>query len=353
MSLPLDELNSRLSDYLTEKWSSSVDIRDLSRIPGGASRETYRMTACYSSDGKKIEEGLVLRRDPETSLIETERALEYQSYAAIYPTEIPVPKPLFLENDTRWLGQPFSLMAEIVGCQTDVGNLTDAQRTKIGNEKWTLLGKLACLDPESLGFCEFMEKPELDDCATKELARWEQVILTDEVHPQPVARAAVRWLHRNLPPPAKKLSVVHGDYRSRNFLFKPDEGIEAILDWEMCHLGDPLEDLAWSLDPLWSWPNPSLPGQLLPRKEAIAMWEATSGLKVDLDVFRWWEVFASLKALAIWISSAEVYINGEAKDPILAVAGWLMGERHTRILIDRLSPDSKHIYTEEYMEELT
>ncbi len=347
MSLPLDELTRRLSDYLTEKWSASVEIRDLSRIPGGASRETYRLAACYSLDDSEIERNLVVRRDPETSLIDTERALEYRSYAAIYPTEIPVPEPLFLETDTRWLGQPFSIMAEILGCQTDVGNLNDAQRKKIGHEKWTLLGKLARMDPESLGFFDFMEVPELADCGAKERAYWEQVILTDEVHPQPVARAALRWLRRNPPAPAQKLSVVHGDYRSGNFLFKPQEGIEGILDWEMCHLGDPLEDLAWSLDPLWSWPDPSTPGKLLSRREAISIWEASSGLRVDPQALRWWQVFASLKALAIWISSAEVFINGEAKDPILAVAGWLMGDRQTRILIDRLSPNSKHVYAEE------
>lgn len=351
MSLPLDELTGRLSDYLSEKWSTKVDIRELSRIPGGASRETYRLTACYSGEDGEIERGLVVRRDPESSLIDTERALEYKSYAAIYPTEIPVPEPLFLENDSRWLGQPFSIMAEIIGCQTDVANLTDAQRKKIGHEKWTLLGKLTCMDAESLGFFEFMEVPHVADCASKELAYWEQVILSDEVHPQPVARAAMRWLHRNLPAPAKRLSIVHGDYRSRNFLFKPDEGIKGILDWEMCHLGDPLEDLAWSLDPLWSWPDPSLPGQLLSRNEAVAIWEAASGLKVDPKVFRWWEVFVSLKALAIWTSSAEVFVNAEAKDPILAIAGWVMGERQTRILVDKLSPNSKHIYSEDYSEE--
>jgi aminoglycoside phosphotransferase (APT) family kinase protein len=352
MTPSLEELTRSLSEYLTEKWSTRVDIGELSRIPGGASRETYRMTARYSSDDGDTERGLVVRRDPESSLIDTERALEYQSYAAIYPTEIPVPEPLFLENDPKWLGQPFSIMAEIAGCQTDVGNLNDAQREKIGHEKWTLLGKLARMDAQDLGFHEFMEVPEPADCASRELAYWEQVILNDEVHPQPVARAALRWLRRNLPPPAQKLSVVHGDYRSRNFLFRPDEGITGVLDWEMCHLGDPLEDLAWSLDPLWSWPDPSLPGMLLRRDKAISVWEAASGLGVDPQAFRWWQIFASLKALAIWISSAEVFINGEAKDAILAVAGWVMGERQTRILVDRLSPNSKHRYSEEFAEGL-
>ena len=59
-------------------------------------------------------------------------------------------------------------------------------------------------------------------------------------------------LRRTPPPPAQKISVVHGDYRTGNFLHDGDGVIRGILDWEMAHLGDPLEDLAWALDPLWS-----------------------------------------------------------------------------------------------------
>ena len=114
----------------------------------------------------------------------------------------------------------------------------------------------------------------------------------------------------------------------------------------MSHLGDPLEDLAWSLDPLWSWPDKHLAGKLLPRLDAIRIFETASGMKVDLDVFRWWEVFASLKAVGIWISSTEDFHNGKSKEPILAAAGWLTTDRQNRILVDRLSPNSQRKYTE-------
>ena len=66
----------------------------------------------------------------------------------------------------------------------------------------------------------------------------------------------------------------------------------------------------------------------------------------DPDAFRWWQIFASLKGLAIWISSTENFTKGDTKEPILAVAGWLMTDRHNRILVDRLNPNSEHLYAE-------
>ena len=62
--------------------------------------------------------------------------------------------------------------------------------------------------------------------------------------------------------------------------------------------------------------------------------------------FRWWQVFASLKGLAIWISSSEDFANGSTKEPILAIAGWMMTDRQNRILVDRLRPDTQHALTE-------
>ena len=74
---------------------------------------------------------------------------------------------------------------------------------------------------------------------------------------------------------------MHGDYRTGNFLFDGEGNIRAILDWEMAHLGDPLEDLAWALDPLWSHGDPSHPAGTVTREQAIAMWEEASGLKAE------------------------------------------------------------------------
>lgn len=341
MTLATGEVAETLSRYLSEQWQSKVEVTGVERIFGGASRETFRLKA--NCDGET--HGLILRRDPPTSLIDTERKLEFGAYSAIYPTSVPVPEPLFLEDDPDWMGMPFSVMREIPDAQSDVSQLEDEGRQRIGRQKWTILGELAAMDPVALGFDDFTDIPAPEACARRELDYWAGVIENDQFHPQPIAAAAVRWLRAKLPPAPDKLSVVHGDYRTGNFLFSPDEGIKGILDWEMCHVGNPLEDLAWSLDPLWCWGQPDLAGRLLPHDEAIALWETASGLSVDREVFRWWQIFVALKALAIWISSSEDFDQGESKDAILAYAGWVMSDRQNRILVDYLSPHSRKEYT--------
>ena len=347
--MPLREAIER---YLARRWPQfeNFEITNIQQIPGGASRETYRLATTFRERGSDTSRGFIFRRDPPSSLIDTNRALEYQTYAAVFPTSVPVPEPLILEEDPGELERPFSIMAEIPGCETAIPNFAvppyAALREHIGQQKWSILGGLAKMDPEALGVTRFMDVPSREDCARRELDYWAGVIAADSLHPQPIAAAAIRWLKRELPPAPKKLCLVHGDYRSGNFLYDTTGTIRGVLDWEMAHIGDPLEDLAWSLDPLWGWPERHLAGGLLPRQRAIDIWRAASGLKFDVEAFRWWQVFASIKGLAIWISSTEDFANGSTKEPILAMAGWVMTDRQNRILLDRLAPDSEYRYAE-------
>jgi aminoglycoside phosphotransferase (APT) family kinase protein len=336
------ELRAGLSRFLDARWRPGAEASDLAHIPGGASRETWRLKAAAGAERR----GMIVRIDPETSLIDTDRRTEYRAMEAAFRAGLPAPETLFLEEDPRWLGRPFSISAEVSGCQSSAEAIPPEHREAMGRQKWTLLGRIAALDPLALGLGDVMAATTRETCAMEQLEYWAKVIATDELHPNPVAHAAIRWLRRNAPPPARKLSLVHGDYRTGNFLFSPDGEIRAILDWEMAHVGDPLEDLAWSMDPLWCWNTPQLAGRLLPHTEAVAAWEAGSGLAVDPVAFRWWQVFASLKGLGIWISSSEDFHAGASKAPILGIAGWLMTDRQQRILVDYLSPHSPHRFVE-------
>ena len=108
----------------------------------------------------------------------------------------------------------------------------------------------------------------------------------------------------------------------------------------MAHLGDPLEDLAWSLDPRQNVDRGGLAGDLLTHADAITCWERASGLQVDPASFRWWQVFAAFKALAIWLLSARTFHQAKDKRPVHARIGWLLVERQQRVLLDYLSPHS-------------
>lgn len=342
----MEDLAPRIAAYLAHRMpaASNIEVSGISRIHGGASRETFRLRASWEEGGERIERPLILRRDPVASLIETERDTEYNAYRAFHPTGLPVPEPVYLETDLQWLDRPFFIMEQIEGCQAGSAFNADpygVHAEKIGKQFWTHLGHIAAADPEAIGFAASMEPVAPDACWKAELDKWEKVIDEDELQPQPVARAAIRWLRRNPPAPAEKISVVHGDYRTGNFLYDGEGDIRAILDWEMCHLGDPLEDVAWALDPLWAFERAERPGGMIARDEALRIWEQASGLKAEPVRLLWWEIFNSLKGLAIWISSGKEYQTGANRDPILAFPSWYCTDVHNRVLVNRLAALSK------------
>lgn len=335
-----DPLVERLEAYLVRKLDMpGLRVSDLARIPGGASRETYRFRARYRSDGAEVERALILRRDPPASLIETDRTTEFRAYQAFHRLGLPVPEPIALELGTEALERPFFVMEEITDCQVASILVPDpygAHRDRIGRQFWDVLGRIARADVDAIGLGDLEGVRDPAKAWSHEVARWEKVIEEDEREPQPIARAAIRWLTRNPPPPARKIAVVHGDYRTGNFLFDAGGDIRAILDWEMAHLGDPLEDLAWALDPLWAHGDPTRPAGLIARSDAIAAWEAASGLKADPAALSWWEIFASLKGLAIWISAGCEYTEGRNTDPVNAFSGWFCLAFHNKVLAERL-----------------
>ncbi len=330
------ELATKLQAYLRGRLDApDLIVSELSRIPGGASRETYRFCARYGGQMR----ALILRRDPPASLIETERSTEYRAYDAFHGLGLPVPAPVALELGRDALERPFFIMEAIEDCQAGSILSPDpygAHRQSIGTQFYRVLGRIAAVDPRDVALADFDGETDIHDVAMHEVARWQKVVDDDEDEPQPIVRAALRWLKRNPPPPAQKIAVVHGDYRTGNFLFDASGAIRAVLDWEMAHLGDPLEDLAWAMDPLWSGGDPDRPGGMLPRAEAVALWEKTSGLTADRAALAWWEIFASVKGAAIWMSAAREYASGRNPDPINAFSGWYCLAFHNKVLADRL-----------------
>jgi aminoglycoside phosphotransferase (APT) family kinase protein len=335
----MTSLADRLSAYLSDLQQDVVAVENLSRIPGGASRETYRFDA-VSKTGRR---GMILRRDPHDSLIDTDRRLEYLAYQSFHPLGVPTPEPIALEEGDGALDRPFFLMSRVDGGAAASPIAVDpygAHAAAIGEQFFTLLGRIAAADPDGLPLGRAIARPALDASWRDQLDHWERELDKDELFPQPIARAAARWLRAHPPPPAQTIAVVHGDYRSGNFLHDGAGRILAILDWEMCHLGDPLEDLAWAMDPLWSHFETAETGGrvsgMLPRDEAIALWRRASGLKADPAALGWWALFNSFKGMVIWISAAKAYRDGGGRDPVLGFSGWYTARRHDVILAERL-----------------
>jgi aminoglycoside phosphotransferase (APT) family kinase protein len=338
----MHSLEDRLAAYVAHRLEEAEDVRvsGLDRIFGGASRETYRFVLSYRVGGEERSRRLILRRDPPGSLIETERAVEFGAYRAFYQTAVPVPEPLWLEEDPQWLDYPFFIMQELSGFESSpqaiVAPPYAEHAQKLARQKWTILGEISKADPTALGLDRVMQPVAPEECGPRELDFWEKNLDADELCPQPITRAAIRWLRRNPPQPAQKICVVHGDFRTGNFLYDTEGNIRALLDWEMAHLGDPLEDLAWSLNPIWRWAHDERAGGLVPRGAAIRIWEESSGLRADREALRWWDVFSTVKGQAIWVSGAKEFATGKNQDVILALSSWLMGNSQDRAALAAL-----------------
>jgi aminoglycoside phosphotransferase (APT) family kinase protein len=340
MESTIASLEESLAKYIRLKLPDARDLRvdQLEQISGGASRQTYSFRVAYVEDEQRRERRLILRRDPAASLIDTDRKIEFAAYRAFFKTSVPVPEVLWLEEDSRHLGSAFFIGVEMGGLESSPTRILmepyAAHLQKIGEQKWTIMGKVAAQDPASLGLVGPMEWIEPASCWRRELDYWEGVLDSDELIPQPIMRAAIRWLRANPPPPAQKISVVHGDFRTGNFLYDEAGKIHGILDWELSHLGDPLEDLGWSLNRVWCWAHDDRRGGLLPREEAIRIWEKASGLKAEPAAIHWWELFASVKGQGIWVSSAHAWETGENKDPILVLSAWSLMNSQDRAVLE-------------------
>ncbi len=332
MSHPLEP---RIAAYMAAQMPDATDVavRDLSRISGGASRETYRFVGAWTQGGQARERKLILRRDPPASLIDTERRIEFEAYRAFHGTSVPAPEMLWLEEGDGPLDHPFFIAEEIAGFQAGPGLLWAdpylGTHAKLAQRKWTILGEIAKADPVANGLAQIMPAVAAADCWNRELTYWEEVLNDDEAEPLPIIRAAIRWLRANPPPPAQKVGVVHGDYRTGNFLYDTEGQIHGILDWEMAHLGDPLEDLGWSLNPIWTFGR-GLAGGLVPDAQAIAIWERASGLTADPTALHWWTLFNCVKGQAIWVSSARAWLDGGNREPIMVYPAWAMTNAQDR-----------------------
>lgn len=150
------------------------------------------------------------------------------------------------------------------------------------------------------------------------------------LEPQPALELAIAWLRAHQPV-AQKVTLVHGDYRTGNFLVDGDR-ITGVLDWEMVHLGDPLEDVAWACLRAWRWAGDARIGGLMPRQEFYQRYEEASGLKVDPESIRFWEVLGNLKAAVIFLTGGRSFCEGRSKDAIHAFTAYLNPDIEVEIL---------------------
>ncbi|OAI41293.1 hypothetical protein AYO38_04060 [bacterium SCGC AG-212-C10] len=319
-------MEEALSRYLTPRLGGGqpVTIANLSRIPGGASRETWMFEARYGSSV----EHLIVRKDPPASLLETDREAEFAFYQSFAGTAVPVPRMRFIEQDQGHIGGAFFIMDRILDCDGGTRFILephyDAARPKIARRLYEILAAIHTFNWIGSPAERFAKIPTTETAWSQELDHWEGVINANELSPQPIVRAGIRWLRANPPPPARQISIVHGDYRVGNFLYRNDGAIVGIVDWEMSHIGDPIEDLAWSFNESWRWMRDARPGGIITREEAIATYEEATGAPVDRQALHWWEVFSDVKCQGIWLTGAKSFQEGRTNELMMPVIAYTL-----------------------------
>jgi aminoglycoside phosphotransferase (APT) family kinase protein len=316
----------QLAAYLRSKMpeAEEISVSNIARIAGGASRETWSFDARWREGGGAVERGFIIRRDPPASLLSGNNQLEFELYTEMAGSDIPVPPVYWLESDGHALDRPFFAMGRLPG-QTDARQLVTAPqwaevRPRVAEQKARILAAIHAFPVDRIGSLEHPPSPEAS--AAHEVERWERVMREDTLEPQPVLELAFHWLKRHIPPPPQRLSIVHGDYRTGNFLYD-DSGITGILDWEMAHAGDPIEDLGWVVIKSWRWAGDDRVGGLCSRDDFVRMYEDASATKVDRDALKFWEVFSNVKFATLFLTGTKAIINGKTPDLLLAVTSFI------------------------------
>ncbi len=327
----MSELAGRLQAYLRSALDRpALQVTDLRRVFGGFSRHTYLVDV---SDGP----ALVVRMDPPASVLESNRTVEYGMYRAMAGVEgVPVPRAVLDEPDADVLGGPFFVTERVDGESSQEAVLASPHRPAVGAHALAILGRIATSDWRALGLGDLLDECAPEDVWRVQLDRWQGVLDEHELGCMPVPRAVLRWLRRNPPPPPGRVAVVHGDYRTENFLFVEDH-VTAVLDWEMAHLGDPLEDLTWWALQNWRYDKerPDDAGAFFPLAETWQRWTQASGTEVDSQAWHWWTLLSHVKALAIWVTGGSQFargLTGELAMPLIPWAlvnqqeGWMLAE---------------------------
>ena len=326
--MDLQQVGERLADFLRRSHDArSVQIEGLRLLTGGASRQTWSFDAAIEdANGEQRRLSLVLRRDPRRS-----EDIEFGLLQAAHEEGVPVPK-VHLQCDDSF-GAPAFLMERVEG-ETIPRRLLrdDAYATARASMTAQLGAILATIHRVPLPRAGTLPSPEEGKSAAQtELDRYEKIYRAVTPDPHPAFELALRWLRQRLPG-AVGHTLVHGDYRLGNVMFGP-EGTRAILDWELAHVGDPVEDLGWFCVRSWRFGKHDLPaGGIGTREEFVEAYEAAGGVRVAPDHLRFWEAYGNFRWGVSCIIQAKAYIDGLSPSVELASIGRRIAETEWELL---------------------
>jgi aminoglycoside phosphotransferase (APT) family kinase protein len=292
-------------------------VEHLHRLSGGASRETWS----FDLVGEGAPQGFVLRRDPGAHAGWLERATEYRLLEAAAAGGVPVPRVRAQLGPDDGLGHGF-VMERVEGETIPRRILRDdfcaPARPLLAAQCGTIAARIHAVD--------IAELPKLPrQGAGKQIEQYTAMLEAFD-EPHPAFELGLRWLADNAPPEPSPPVLVHGDFRNGNFIVGPD-GIRSVLDWELAHLGHPVEDLGWLCVKSWRFGVVDKVvggfGDVAPLLDAYA---AESGTRVTEEELRYWIVFGTLRWGVITIQQCFTHLTGMVRSVELATLGRRVAE---------------------------
>ena len=301
-----------------------VEVGGLRRCSGGASRETWALDAT-DRDGRV--HPLILRRDPEGQANADNRAAEFAVLAAAGRAGVPVPRVRALLEAGDDLGAGF-VMDRVEGETIPRRILRDDEfaeaRDLLTAQAGMTAARIHAVDPHSL--------PKLPTLTARDQIVQQRDYLDAFGEPHPALELGLRWLEERAPAERTPPALVHGDFRNGNFIVGA-EGIRAVLDWELAHLGDPIEDLGWLCVKSWRFGNADrVAGGFGDLDDLIRAYSGAGGVAADEDTVRFWVVLGTVKWAVICAGQALVHVNGIVRSVELAALGRRVAEMEWDLL---------------------
>jgi aminoglycoside phosphotransferase (APT) family kinase protein len=314
-SAEIDSLSAGICDVL-----GVSSVESLHRLTGGASRETWM----FDANG----ESFVLQR----VRMGTPGGLRAEPIvlAAAHACGVPVPELVYNGSESDVLERPFMIVRAVHGETIARKIQRDDKFSTARSLIATQLGRAAA----TLHTIPVTAVPGL--VADDQVNRY-QIVLDELGEPHPVFEVAFRWLEQHRPQMLTEC-VVHGDFRLGNMVVN-EKGLVAVLDWELAHLGDPMEDLGWLCVRAWRFGGAYPVGGIGTYEDLFDAYESVSGVRPDASVVKWWEILGTLKWGIMCINQAQAHLKGLARSHELAAIGRRVCENEYD-LIDLLTGES-------------
>jgi aminoglycoside phosphotransferase (APT) family kinase protein len=319
------EFKKILEEWLSSQFNRKCFIEQLKPLSGGACQENSLLILRFL-DNNQVKK-LVYRSDKGSALFASlPREYEFEVALIAYKNGIKTPQPYFLEKTGSITGKKFYIMEALEG-KTDVRYITkdpslNSIRPKILEELAENLAKIhsITLENENLDFLLKIYHREHPFHPAKYAIEemYQEVEKLDEPHP--AMYLVLNWLEENIPP-EEKITLVHGDFRTGNFMVS-EKGLEGILDWEFAHMGNPDEDISWFCLRDWRFGQiKKEAGGFADREEFYAFYEKYSNREIDKKSVLFWEVMGNLRWAVGTIGQAERHLQGKTRGIELASIG--------------------------------